>query len=156
MRLSFFDLSKNAKHWAIDGWMPCFRCAKFVLNKAHKRHNQINGDTMMKKMILFAAMFGLAAAFTVKADGAKDNWDSICARCHGADGAGGTKMGAFLGVKDFTDAKVQAGFTDDAAFKALKEGLKSDDGKTLMKPFGDQLSDDDIKALVAYVRTLKK
>jgi len=33
--------------------------------------------------------------------------------------------------------------------------LKSDDGKTLMKPF-DQLSDDDIKALVAYVRTLKK
>jgi tetratricopeptide (TPR) repeat protein len=38
---------------------------------------------------------------------------------------------------------------------ALKEGLKSDDGKTLMKPF-EALSDDEIKALVAYVRTLKK
>jgi hypothetical protein len=50
---------------------------------------------------------------------------------------------------------VQADIKDDAAFKALKEGLKSDDGKTLMKPF-DQLSDDDIKALVAYVHTLKK
>jgi cytochrome c553 len=109
----------------------------------------------MKKMILFAAMFGLAAAFTVKGDGAKDNWDTQCAKCHGPEGKGDTKMGQKLGCKDFTDAKVQADIKDDAAFKALKEGLKSDDDKTLMKPF-DQLSDDDIKALVAYVRTLKK
>ena len=101
-------------------------------------------------------MFGLATAFTVKADGAKDNWDSLCSKCHGPDGKGGTKMGTVLGCKDFTDAAVQADIKDDAAFKALKEGLKSDEGKTLMKPFGDQLSDDDIKALVAYVRTLKK
>jgi len=43
---------------------------------------------------------------------------------------------------------------DDAATKALKEGLKDADGKTLMKPF-DTLTDDEIKALVAYVRGLK-
>lgn len=110
----------------------------------------------MKKIILFAAMAGLAATFTVKADGAKDNWDSACAKCHGADGKGDTKMGTRLGCKDFTDAKVQADIKDDAAFKALKEGLKSDDDKTLMKPYGDTLSDDQIKALVAYVHTLKK
>lgn len=101
-------------------------------------------------------MFGLAAALDVKADGAKDNWDSLCAKCHGPEGKGDTKMGTKLGCKDFTDATVQTGIKDDAAFKALKEGLKSDDDKTLMKPFGDQLSDDDIKALVAYVHTLKK
>ena len=101
-------------------------------------------------------MFGLAAALNVKADGAKDKWDSLCAKCHGPEGKGDTKMGTKLGCKDFTDATVQAGIKDDAAFKALKEGLKSDDDKTLMKPFGDQLSDDDIKALVAYVHTLKK
>jgi cytochrome c553 len=110
----------------------------------------------MKKIILFAAMAGLAATSTVKADDAKDNWDATCAKCHGPDGKGDTKMGTRLGCKDFTDATVQAGFTDDAAFKALKEGLKSDDDKTLMKSYGDTLSDDQIKALVAYVRTLKK
>ena len=68
---------------------------------------------------------------------------------------GDTKLGARLGVKDFTDAKVQADIKDADAIKAIKEGLTNDDGKTLMKPF-DQLSDDEIKALVAYVRTLKQ
>ena len=91
----------------------------------------------------------------VSAADAKANWDSLCAKCHGADGKGDTKIGQKLGVKDLTDAKVQAGLTDDAASKAMKEGVKDADGKTLMKPF-DTLSDDEVKALVQYVRTLKK
>lgn len=99
-------------------------------------------------------MLGFAAALNASAADAKANWDSLCAKCHGADGKGQTKIGAKLGVKDFTDAKVQAALKDDAAFKAIKEGLQSDDGKTLMKP-ADTLSDDEIKALVAYVRSLK-
>ena len=57
-------------------------------------------------------------------------------------------------VKDMTDAKVQAAFTDEKAFKAIKEGIKDGD-KTRMKPAED-MSDDDIKALVAYVRAFKK
>ena len=84
----------------------------------------------MKKVILVAAMFGLAAAFTVKGADAKENWTTLCAKCHGAEGKGDTKIGAKMGVKDFSDAKVQAALTDDAAFKSLKEGLKSGD-KTL-------------------------
>lgn len=109
----------------------------------------------MKKIILVAALFGLAAMLPSKGADAKENWTTLCAKCHGAEGKGDTKIGAKLGCRDFTDAKVQADIKDDAAFKALKEGLKSDDGKTLMKPF-DALSDDDLKALVVYVRTLKK
>ncbi len=100
-------------------------------------------------------MFGFAAAYAAGAAEAKENWDNLCVKCHGAEGKGDTKMGTKLGCKDFTDAKVQADIKDDAAFKALKEGLKNDDGKTLMKPF-EALSDDEIKALVAYVHTLKK
>jgi len=109
----------------------------------------------MKKILLLAAMFGLATTLVTKGAEAKENWDTLCVKCHGAEGKGDTKIGSKLGCKDFTDAKVQADIKDDAAFKALKEGLKSDEGKTLMKPF-DQLSDDEIKALVAYVHTLKK
>jgi cytochrome c553 len=108
----------------------------------------------MKKLILITATFGFAAAITASAADGKTNWDSLCAKCHGADGKGQTKMGQKLGVKDFTDAKVQADLKDDAAAKAIKEGKKDADGKTLMKPF-DTLTDDEIKALVAHVRSLK-
>jgi len=97
----------------------------------------------------------MAFAITASAADAKENFDKSCAKCHGTDGKGQTKMGAKLGIKDYTDAKVQAGFTDADAFKALKEGLKDKDDKTLMKPVED-MSDDDIKALVAYVRAFKK
>jgi len=60
-----------------------------------------------------------------------------------------------LAVRDYSDAKVQADLKDADAIKALKEGLKDADGKVQMKAFSD-LSDDDIKALVAYMRTFKK
>jgi hypothetical protein len=44
---------------------------------------------------------------------------------------------------------------DEAAIKAIKEGLKDKDGKVVMKPT-EGLSDADIKGLVAYMRTFKK
>jgi len=113
----------------------------------------------MKKIIILAAMFGFAAALSASAAEAKDNWATICAKCHGADGKGQTKIGQMLGIKDFTDAKVQAGFKDEDAVKALKDGIKDADGKTKMKAFvtgaDTPLTDDEVKALVAYVRGLK-
>lgn len=109
----------------------------------------------MKKMILLAAVLGLTSALTASAADAKANWTSLCVKCHGEDGKGQTPMGTRTGVKDLTDAKVQDAMKDDAMAKSLKEGMKNADGKTLMNPF-TQLSDEDIKALVAYVRGLKK
>jgi cytochrome c553 len=110
---------------------------------------------MMKKILALAMVMGVAAAVSASAADGKETWDKTCAKCHGADGKGQTKMGQKMGVKDFTDAKVQADLTDDAAFKAIKEGLKDKEGKTLMKAF-DDLSDADIKALVQTVRSFKK
>jgi len=64
-------------------------------------------------------------------------------------------MGEKIGIKDYTDAKVQEALKDDAITKAIKDGVKDGD-KTKMKGFGDVLSDDEIKALVKYVRDFKK
>ena len=97
----------------------------------------------------------MASVVTVSAVDAKDLYEKDCAKCHGSDGKGETKMGKKLGAKDYTDPKVQAALTDEAAFKATKDGLKDKDGKVLMKP-SEGLSDDDIKAVVAYMRTFKK
>ena len=52
------------------------------------------------------------------------------------------------------DAKVQAELKDDKAFKVIKEGLKEGD-KVIMKP-AEELSDDEMKALVAHMRGFKK
>jgi cytochrome c553 len=109
----------------------------------------------MKKILLLVAVSGLAATFSTKGAEVKENWNTLCAKCHGADGKSDTKIGAKLGAKDFTDAKVQAAFKDDEAFKTIKEGKKDKEDKTLMKAF-DTLSDDEIKALVAYVRAFQK
>jgi cytochrome c553 len=111
--------------------------------------------TSMKKFLLLTIAITSSALLVASAGDAKETYEKTCAKCHGTDGKGQTKMGAKLAIKDYTDAKVQAGFTDEEAFKALKEGLKDKEDKILMKPV-EALSDDEIKALVAHVRTLKK
>jgi cytochrome c553 len=109
----------------------------------------------MKKILTVIIAVVAVSAFSARAADAKENWEIKCKNCHGADGKGDTKMGKKNGAKDYTDPKVQAELKDDAAFKAIKEGFKDKEGKVVMKP-SEGLSDDEIKGLVAYMRTFKK
>ena len=109
----------------------------------------------MKKLVIIASAALAVSTIVASAADAKENWEKTCGKCHGPDGQGKTKMGEKLGIKDLTDAKLQADLTDEKAAKSIKEGIKDSDGKIKMKP-AEGLSDDEIKALVAYVRTLKK
>lgn len=109
----------------------------------------------MKKSILLAIAMAVCAALSASAGDAKALYEKGCAKCHGADGKGQTKMGQKSGAKDYTDPKVQAAMKDDEAFKSIKDGMKDKDGKVLMKPTED-LKDDEIKELIKYMRTFKK
>lgn len=101
------------------------------------------------------AVLALIATQGLVAEDAKVIYERDCLKCHGADGKGETKMGKKLGAKDYSDPKVQAALTDEAGFKAIKDGFKSKEDKVLMKP-SEGVSDADIKAVVAYMRTFKK
>jgi cytochrome c6 len=109
----------------------------------------------MKKLIPLIIATVALSAWTARAGDAAELYEKSCVKCHGADGKGDTKMGKKVGVKDMTDAKVQGDFTDDQAFKAIKEGLKDKEDKIQMKPV-EGATDDDIKALVKKMRSFKK
>src|SRR6266508_6383620 len=109
----------------------------------------------MKTIVTVTIALFAVSAFSLRGADVKTNWANNCAQCHGKDGRADTKMGKQLNAKDLTDPKVQAAFTDAQATKSIKEGVKQN-GKTTMKAFGGKLTDDEIKALVAYTRTLKK
>ena len=112
---------------------------------------------MKTKSILKLASILLlsASAGPAHAGDVKELWEKNCVSCHGKDGRGDTKMGRKVGAKDYTDPKVQAAMKDEEMFKAIKEGLK-EGGKTKMKAHKDVLTDEEIKALVQYVRAFKK
>jgi cytochrome c553 len=109
----------------------------------------------MKRILTLSIAIMAVSALSAGAAEAKANYEKSCAKCHGADGKGETKMGKKMGAKDYTDAKVQDEMKDEAAFKAIKEGLKDKDGKKLMGPAED-MSDAEIKDLVAFMRKFKK
>src|SRR5436190_18819389 len=109
----------------------------------------------MKKLIALSIAIVAAAALSARAADAKATYEDQCAKCHGTDGKGQTKMGQKLGAKDYTDAKVQAELKEEEAVKTIKEGLKDKEGKIVMKPI-ENTTDEEIKALVAHLRSFKK
>jgi mono/diheme cytochrome c family protein len=105
---------------------------------------------------LLLATLGLALGATVLvAAPAAENWENNCAKCHGADGKGQTKAGKKAGVKDYTDAKVQAEMKEADMEKAIADGVTDKGGKEKMKGYKDELTPPEITDLVAYVRKFK-
>lgn len=109
----------------------------------------------MKKVIAMLVVLGVGAAVSLNAADGKALYEKDCAKCHGADGKGATTMGKKMGARDYSTAAVQDTIKDEEIAKAIKEGFKDKAGKQVMKPTPN-LTDEEVKALVAHFRTLKK
>jgi len=86
------------------------------------------------------------------------SYADTCAKCHGAAGKGDGPKAADLKttMPDLSDCAKMSKITDDEMFKELKEGGAAVGKSKFMIAYGDAMEDDDIKAMVAYVRTLCK
>lgn len=73
-----------------------------------------------------------------------------CARCHGSDGQGRTRMGESVEPPDLSDPAWQRGRTDARMIASVA------DGRGQMPAFRKKLSRQEIAASVAYVRTLRR
>jgi cytochrome c6 len=72
-----------------------------------------------------------------------------CAACHGADGKGETAIGKANKIRDLGSAEVRA--ESDADLTTIITA-----GKSKMPAYGKSLKPDQVKDLVAYIRTLAK
>ena len=117
--------------------------------------NLVERKANMKRILVLTVAALAATALTARAGDAKETFEKQCVKCHGAEGKGDTKMGKKIAAADFTDPKVQEKFTDEQMFKAIKEGIKDQEGKIKMKP-AENVTDDEIKALIKLVRAFKK
>lgn len=80
---------------------------------------------------------------------------AYCVECHGRDGRGSWRAALFLlRPGNLADGERMASHTDQYLFDIIKHGGAAI-GRPGMPAFGAQLSDDDIKALVAYLHTLR-
>ncbi|MFN2238561.1 MAG: cytochrome c [Thermoanaerobaculia bacterium] len=108
----------------------------------------------MKKttmMILTAFVLVLFAAPVAQAEDGAVVFKAKCAACHGADGKGDTTMGKKQGLRDLGSAEVQA--QSDAE---LTEVIANGNGKPAHAYSKKGVTADQVKALVAHIRTLKK
>jgi cytochrome c6 len=96
-------------------------------------------------LAILAMMLAPLAAFA--ADGAAV-YKAKCASCHGPDGKGETAIGKSMKLRSLAAADVQK--TSDADLTKIIS-----DGKGKMPAYKGKLSADEIKALVAFIRTLK-
>lgn len=85
---------------------------------------------------------------------ARENYQSYCVKCHGEQGKGDGAGAAMLNPKprDYTDCKTMQAKKDEELFKVIKDGGDSIGLSADMQPFGGNLSDDQIHALVKFIR----
>jgi mono/diheme cytochrome c family protein len=106
------------------------------------------GQVKIRMFLAAAVVFVLGFSLAANAQGAESVYKAKCAGCHGVDGTG-SSIGKKLGAHDFHSADVQ-GQSDEQLAEAIAKGTNK------MPGYEKSLKPDDIKALVAYVRSLGK
>ena len=108
------------------------------------------GINLFRGGMLMTLALGLALwSKPVTADDAASTYKTKCSACHGADGKGETAMGKKSGLRDLASPEVQK-LSDDELNTIIA------DGKDKMPSYKKSLKPDQIKELVAYIRSLAK
>ncbi|MFQ5416009.1 MAG: c-type cytochrome [Myxococcota bacterium] len=86
----------------------------------------------------------------------KMSYAVLCASCHGADGKAQTPIADALDPRPtaHSDGSYMNGLSDDYLFRIIDEGGAAVGKSPLMAPWGGSLSDEQIRQVVAYIRSL--
>jgi mono/diheme cytochrome c family protein len=108
--------------------------------------------------LVAAVMIPLARAQAADLAGAKQNYDAVCAACHGTTGNADGPGAATLSTppKKFDDCAVMSKISDETLIGVIKDGGASHHLSAEMQPWGSAFDEQQIKDLVAYIRTFCK
>lgn len=110
-----------------------------------------------------AIVAAAAAAFMPQAQAgdlsrATRNYDTYCVQCHGVNrnGQGINSRDMAVQPRDHSDAKGMGDIPDSELARAIKEGGLAVNKSVLMPAWGNVLSDEEVKEMVAYLRQVCK
>jgi mono/diheme cytochrome c family protein len=108
------------------------------------------------RLACLLVVLGAAAACQRGGDGpeqaaarAEQTFNTVCGRCHGADGKGGLAPEGVNAPRNFRDSAFQASRTDEQ----LKQAIRL--GKGAMPGFGNVFSEVDLQGLVRKIRSFE-
>ena len=110
-------------------------------------------------VLLACLLLGLGGPRGVWAGTPEENFRWFCAQCHGPEGRGdGVNHTPDLPVKprNLTDPKDIGQFSDEEIVATITRGGAVNDLSAIMPPWGDRLSEAEIKGLVRFIRGLCK
>lgn len=83
-------------------------------------------------------------------------FEAHCAVCHGSTGRGDGPGATLIRQKmmDFTDAAAMRGVKDGFLFEIIQKGSSQFGRSNAMPAWGMKLTDEEIRAVVAYIRSL--
>ncbi len=112
-------------------------------------------NMLAKGIVIGAAVAIVTGAITsyVWAAGAQDLYSDNCAGCHGPSGKGDGPAGKMLQPPPSDFGTALKGKTDDYIKKVIKEGGAAN-GKSANMPAASDLTDDQIKSLIDYIKHL--
>jgi mono/diheme cytochrome c family protein len=97
--------------------------------------------------LLLVCLVAAVSVPALAADPGADTFKVRCMMCHGADGSGDTPAGKIFKAASLTDPMVTTK-SDEELHTVIKNG------KNKMPPFKTQLTDEQIDAVIGYIRKL--
>jgi len=102
---------------------------------------------LFRLMFMVSALIALTVSLLAADQKTQDLYKSKCQGCHGPDGKASV-IGKKLGARDFQDPDV-------AKMSEAELVTITTDGKNKMPAYKGKLTDDQIKALVKYIKEMK-
>jgi len=104
---------------------------------------------MIRKNAVLAAVLLAVPVLPAAAEEPKRSalWEANCTVCHGEDGRAQTEEGRKKKARNLADPRWQESVSDDRLLRSITRGRED------MPSFGRKLSEEQIKALIAEIRS---